>query len=70
MLTYKNKRRLHKYKEVYYMSTWKKRLCETAVVVGCLVGIIVIGASGDRQQMAAEEGINSVQQEYVLSDAN
>lgn len=52
------------------MSTWKKRLCEAAVVVGCLVGIIVIGASGDRQQMAAEEGINSVQQEYVLSDAN
>lgn len=52
------------------MRTWKKKLCETAIVLGCLIGVIMIGASSDGQQMAADEGVNVTQEQYVLSEAN
>ena len=52
------------------MRTFKRKLCETAVVVGCLIGVIVIGASGDRQQMIVDGKQNVEQQEYLLSETN
>lgn len=53
------------------MRTWKKKLCETAIVLGCLIGVIMIGASSDgQQQMAADEGVNVAQEQYILSEAN
>ena len=52
------------------MRTFKRKLCEAAVVLGCLVGVIVIGASDDRQRMTVDRGMNVEQEEYVLSESN
>lgn len=44
------------------MRTWKRKFCEVAIVLGCLVGVIVIGASDYREKMVAE-GDKMIQQE-------